>query len=761
MTAQNSAAKPAAFAKFGAYYTYKLKFLRPNIIMNSILALLSYPLAFGLMIPLCMASENLSHVRYEEIRNTSMAYDEALRLAALEYQRWNSIASAGAVIGIICLAMLAAFTLVTTVRCFRYLYDRNYVDMDYSLPINSSTRFCADTLATLTATIVPHFLGVIIGILLENAADLEVLIPKRDDLLNLIPQYMFVGIFACIMLVGLTMLMLSFCGKKAEACIYPVLINFAIPMIHVLCIYIVESNTYGGYFDIDLTGCFQIGITSPLGMVLAAFVPLITDILPDWLPLFSPQYGIPTLLVTLAFFAAAYFIMKIRRNERVGSPYVFGAMNYVIPGIVILAVTMLLSWQMFSVVKSGDSPFGWLIIMVVFTFILYVVMDLISGTAFRKFYLTAAKWAGSVAVSVGITALLFYSNGFGAAYYVPNANNVAAVSVAVNNMNDMSFHFDAAEAEVINATIEAHAAIPKDGSADGGKFIDITYSMKNGSTFTRQYFLSDEYIEQFLKKVVTPASFYHNVARSLEGAMDDGLSEIKYITVGETGGGGEFRINGLTAEQLAESLKQDCADVDYDKAFNSRGTYSFGLYVEMYSTDISVNSYIEMYSWMHNTISLLGQYGVQINADFDTTPYKSAYIIKYNTEEGWELLHISIEDIVGICDGKTSSKDGDTERDFTYFDGYSFAKVDMSDSRVTELIDNMTASSVGANGLKYELLLGTWEDYDDYSRFTWEMSEIYFPEEYNDIAEALYMDYVDPKTLSVAETRSDVTIMVI
>ena len=41
MTAQSSAAKPAAFAKFGAYFTYKLRYLRPNLIMNSILALLS------------------------------------------------------------------------------------------------------------------------------------------------------------------------------------------------------------------------------------------------------------------------------------------------------------------------------------------------------------------------------------------------------------------------------------------------------------------------------------------------------------------------------------------------------------------------------------------------------------------------------------------------------------------------------------------------------------------------------------------------
>lgn len=762
MTAQSSAAKPAAFAKLGAYFTYKIKFLRSNIILNFILAMLSYPLIFSVFIPLCSAYEKIEQITAQPF------YDHELyQLAVDEKLRWNSIAVSGCVIGAICLALLFVFTLVATVRCFRYLYDRNYVDMDYSLPINSATRFCGDTLAVLSVTIVPHLAGIFIGLILKSFAKLEYVFFNDNGMLDLMPQYMFVGLCACVMLVGLTMLMLSFCGKKAEACIYPVLINIAIPLIHILCIFIVESNTYGGSIDFSLTSSYQIGVTSPMGMVLAACVPLITGTRPEFLPLFTPQYGIPALIVTLAFIAGAYFLMKNRRNERVGSPYVFGAMNYVIPGIVILAVVMPLAWQMFACAENDDSPFGWLIGTLISTFIIYIIMDLISGKAFRKFWLTAAKWAGTVAVSVGITAVLFYSNGFGAAYYVPKADDVASVSATFRVEGYYFDFYDVAEADAIDAVIDAHALIPKDGSADGDRYVVIKYNMKNGSMLTRDYLLTEECVIQCLRKVVTPSTLYNDVAGNIEKMIDDGLSEIQHITVGLAGFDGNFSTGGLAAETLAAAIKQDCENADFDKAFAGRGTYNFDLFAEIVGEDISYNVYIKMYSWMQNTIALLGQYGINIGTEFDITPYKSAYIIKYTSDD--ERNYHDLESIVALSEGIKSMDpsdyydipDGDEDypstyadtRYYSYSDSYTFAKVDINDSRVAELVGGMTAEYSGAKKMKYELLLGTWEDFRDYTSLSWSVHNVYFPEEYFDIAEGLYMDYVTPETLAMADEK--------
>ena len=62
-------------------------------------------------------------------------------------------------------------------------------------------------------------------------------------------------------------------------------------------------------------------------------------------PIFRPEFGIPALLVTLACFAGAYFLIKYRRAERVGMPYVYKGMGLVIPGIVIFAITVPVSFS--------------------------------------------------------------------------------------------------------------------------------------------------------------------------------------------------------------------------------------------------------------------------------------------------------------------------------------------------------------------------------------------------------------------------------
>lgn len=756
MTAQSSAAKPAAFAKFGAYFTYKLKFLRSNFIFNSILALLTYPLAFGLMIPLSRA-----YTAMNEARNIPGA--DLSAFTHDEVSRWAGIAMAGIIICAICLEMLFVFTLATTVRGFRYLYDKNFVDMDYSLPINNNTRFCADTLAALFSSIVPHLAAIIIGMALMNFVDFNSLLPNESKLIPLIPQYMFVGLCSCIMLVGLTMLMLSFCGKKAEAFIYPALINIAIPLIHEMCIYIVENNTYGAYFDFNLASSLQIGVTSPLGMILASFVPYFSLNMPDILPLFWPQYGLPALAVTLIYFAAAYFIMKKRRNERVGSPYVFGVMNYIIPGVVILALVMPLATQMFSCIKNGVESIGWLIGILVSTFVLYTIMALISGKGFRKFHLTAAKWAGTAAAGMAITALLFWSNGLGAAYYVPSVNRVTSVSASVFRSGTYYYDFDdVTDAESIRAVTEAHAAIPKDGSADGNNAVYITYKMKDGSMFSRVYSLTDEYSEQFMRKTVTPELFYHNVVSVLERFAEDGVNEISEISIPSDSADADIEVKtaGLTTEIMMNAIRQDCADVDYDKAFNTRGAYTFGINAEGNCSEESGSGYvettrsdyIELYSWMDNTIELLRQYGVPVKTQFDISEYKSAYIIKYNDDSGSNYFDVA--SVVGLSEGLTESywKGSDTIEYFSYSDRYSFAKVDMSDSRFAEIIDNMTpAFSSAENGVRYELILGTWENSNEYFSDTYNpLYRVFFPTEYYGLAEELYMAYATPETLAMS-----------
>lgn len=224
------------------------------------------------MVALVSVASDMERLREQENEMSAAAYDAAVNVAYRNGETLRSLATMSVVIGILCLVGLFVFTFVTTLRAFRYLYDKTAVDMDYSLPVNHNTRFLGDLSAVLTVSILPHLISVFIGMILLNviAGIIEPfnLEPETWQLIrDLICQGMFVGLFACVMQLAFSLMMISFCGRKAEAFLYPVLINIAVPFIHGMGIYIVESNIFGSSFYIEKV-LMPVTATSPVGMSL-------------------------------------------------------------------------------------------------------------------------------------------------------------------------------------------------------------------------------------------------------------------------------------------------------------------------------------------------------------------------------------------------------------------------------------------------------------------------------------------------------------
>ena len=348
MTAQNSANK-SVFYKFLPYYLNKVKYLRPQLIMSIIFSVLSYP-AFMLIINiLCPVERELIELSQYISDPTPEQYE--MNMALLDKRSLlYSLLIAEIVIGVLSLVGLFIFTFVTTLRSFRYLHNKSVVDMDMSLPINHNTRFFGDLAAVFTVNILPHLIAILLAQILLQFADLSAFDTQGETqaIVDAIMGPMaFTGLFMCIMEVALTLLMISFCGRLAEACIYPILMNFAIPVIHSMSVNLVESGVYGAVlypssFTAVMGSAYPITASSPLGMLIMTLYSMIsTDCkwsVSDCGPIFRPEYGIPALLVTLACFAGAYFLIKYRRAERVGMPYVYKGMGLVIPGIVIFAI---------------------------------------------------------------------------------------------------------------------------------------------------------------------------------------------------------------------------------------------------------------------------------------------------------------------------------------------------------------------------------------------------------------------------------------
>lgn len=650
MTAQSSVnLQNKPFYKFLPYFLTKLRFLRPQMIMTGIFALLSYPLV-AIFVNMWLDAD----IRLYDFRLSNQLGSEGIRLTQ-EYQAAQSalntaqsLAEMSIVIGAICLVGMFVFTFVTTLRSFRYLYNKNAVDMDYALPVNHNTRFFADLAAVFTTSIVPHFISVIIGVIFtnvitdkakafggaQNAGNVEIV----EVVSSIVLQCMFVGLFACFMQIAFSLLMISTSGRKAVAAVFPVLINIAVPIIHALVLFIIDNNTYGSE-NYGNTLYYPATATSPIGMLAISITESINffwgvdfgaGVTGATLPIFHSENLITAIVFTIIFFVGAYFLIKFRRTERVGNAYVFKGMSVIIPGIVVLAMSLPM-WNMVlsPLAKSRQQAtqsdtVAWIMGLLISTFIVYVILELISGKAFRKFHITVAKWAGSVLVCAGITAVFVFSNGFGKAEFVPAPEQVVSAEVHLftdqgkNPYKSYAFGIDkTTDKDKIAEITEFHKKVPKYRTEDTSDYvITLNYLLTSGEEVRRGYWISPELYSELMTKIVTPENWYDEKCGMLENALKEPDSEVVQIVVKElknidnyefeTTNEVHLKPTEFDVNRFLESIRKDSEKMNFELFWNSENHYSGSVEISLKIAAYGPNTYyIQIENWMENTIEYL------------------------------------------------------------------------------------------------------------------------------------------------------------
>lgn len=767
MTAQSSA--NGIFYKFLPYYRNKLRNLRPQFIMSIIFGVLSYPLVAGIFIPTCQAYARnarfwdiVAAQDYEPSTAEYIAYEAAGR----DLRLWESLTITAVVIGVLCLMGMFVFTFVTTVKSFRYLYNKSVVDMDYSLPVSHETRFFGDLAAVFTVNILPHLASILLGVILFQFCDKSEFTATADVLDMIIPAA-FTGLFACIMEVALTLLMLSFCGRMAEACIYPILVNFAIPMIHCMGLSLIESGVYGSVVETSTWGMtagslYPMTASSPLGMIIMTFYSAAVngqvDNISDIAPIFRPEYGIPALLVTLACIAGAYFLIKYRRAERVGMPYVYKGMGLVIPGVVIFAVTVTVSCTVVSIVRGIYEDYysytpdisGIIIGTVIATFIMYIIMDLISGRGFRKFYLTAAKWAGTLGASVLICLLLNLSNGFGAANYVPAASSVKSVSVSYMDHEDFSrengnFGFTAGsgDTELLELANHIHSEIPKhaDDSIEKKYSVSVEYTLKDGRELARYYYVTKELYDDVRSQMLIPEAWFKSRCGDVESYANDGFYIDSILFVG-----GDQAATNVDTNAFIEAYREDCQKITLDFVQNNSAWKGDRVKITMLKNDKDGGiygyeyEYLMVYDWMDNTVSLLNGYGISLMDQFDPQNYGSAFIIEGNGSPDVSEMLAQSEGVpyATYLEGSYGGGYADGE---DYSLSMSYGRVSTDDPEFKKLLE-VSGSEITNKGT-YTLALcsaSSWREYVDGTDNVTNVNLFEIPVEYNAEAEKLLAD---------------------
>lgn len=642
MTAQSSVnLQNKPFYKFLPYFLTKLRFLRPQMIMTGIFALLSYPLV-GIFVNMWTDAE----IRVSELNKLGDILTPEMQNAIHTANVAQSLAIMSIVIGSICLVGMFVFTFVTTLRSFRYLYSKTAVDMDYALPVNHNTRFFADLAAVFTTSIIPHFFSVLVGIIFTNVISDKAKVffgaqsAEKAEMIEMVSsivlQCMFVGLFACFMQIAFSLLMISTSGKKAVAAVFPVLINIAIPIIHALGLFIIENNTYGSE-TIGDTIYYPAAATSPVGMLAISAIDSINFF---WgvdygaastkvtLPIFRAEYLITAILLTIIFFVGAYFLIKFRRTERVGNAYVFKGMSVIIPGIVVLAMSLPM-WNMafapLAQSKQYTTPndtIAWIMGLLISTFIVYVILELISGKAFRKFHITVAKWAGSVVVCAGITAVLVFSNGFGKAEFVPAPEQVVRADVHLftdqgkNPYKGYAFGIDeTTDKDKIADIVELHKKVPKYKTEDTSDYvITLNYVLTSGEVVSRGYWISPELYSEIMTKIVTPENWLEEKLGYVKNALQKTGAEVGQIVVTEYDYTNEYTFettnevylkpSEFDVNRFLEAIRKDSEKMNFELYWNSSSNYTGAVEI-LIKDEITRNCHINIEDWMENTIEYL------------------------------------------------------------------------------------------------------------------------------------------------------------
>ena len=770
MTAQSSAIKTGGtFFKFLPYYLSKVKYLRSQLIMSIIFGVLSYPLAGAVLIPVCSAVNRYYELADKLSRSTAAMGEDPNKLlsaASREVNQMSYLLLVALVIACLCLVGMFIFTFVTTLRSFRYLNNKTVVDMDYSLPVNHNTRFFGDLAAVFTVSIVPHLISVLIGLLLLNFCQASgVTGSDVPGYLEIFRQAAVTGLFSCIMQIGICLLMLSFCGRMAEACIYPILVNFAIPVIHALAIKLVESGIYGAVLyqgDSDIGSLFAITSTSPLGMIFMTIYSWGTTwqynsgtVTLSTAPVLRPELGIPALLITLACLAGAYFLIKYRRAERVGMSYVYKGMDLLIPGIVLFAITMPVCSTVLSNVRgqnintyfpsdnTANIP-ALIVGTLITTLVIYLIMELISGKNFRQFWRSALKWAATLSASVLVCVLLNYSNGFGAAFYVPSPNNVQSVSMSFHDdrgdysgSSAVKYYYifaDTSDSELLQFTKKTHTEILDAGTERSSDqcYIYLGYDMKDGSTLQRVYSIDAELYDRLYRQAVTPESWcsmeLNGIGRNSDIYSFEGVCEMNDVYY-------NVPVGNSAIQELVSAVQKDSQVITADFLEGMAGWKGSGISLKFRRLDDDGvhNRSLTVYDWMENTIALLGSWGLDIPGEFDPENYGAAFIVESQYLFSADMLLAYSE---GLSEEEFEEATGCSYDDLGWTEDYRYARL-ITDDPGLQVLTEKCGTVGNSQSCEYYILLAKAGSFEEYNSGKVGCIIFTVPAEYNAQAEKL------------------------
>ncbi len=484
---------------FSRYFFYKLAKHKVLLIVSLVANILALPLMTLILSSSVEGVYNLITTSTEQSRKS---YEFERTLSEL-----TGASQSAFLICVIVFAVLCVISLITPTVIMTYNHRKSDNDMHLSLPLTTKGRFFADALAGFVISVLPlaiNFLGglIFIGkgadILSANADFFAKYTMTGISLLTVNYAYDF---FILASIVGITIvsgvyfssLFFASCtGKKSSSIIFSIATPAILMGIVIYVSYLI-INTARGIMEWETVLDIPCYI-APFGMLKMGW-----DILNDALiylrhdgasVLQIPLSIIITHIVTSVLFFFGAFICTVKRKaENTGKAF---AIEFIYKVIITIFVVFMMSLIVFdnSYTYSVDVPK--MIIGVAVALVIYLAVQLLHYKSVKKLPRLLLHFGVSATVSLTAFILIAFSQGLGAALYMPSVDEIESITVpniaiGIRTENDIVL----TEKENIELIISLHKKCIEENMNTGINF-GMTYKLKNGETVLRAYDYGDE-----------------------------------------------------------------------------------------------------------------------------------------------------------------------------------------------------------------------------------------------------------------------------
>lgn len=554
-------------------------------------------------------------------------------------------------VGVFATAAAVLIGIVIAMTNFSYLYKKSNVDMVLSLPLTTRQRFTSDFLSGAISYLAPFLMSGIVSMIIsfigsvvvKNWSEFSNQISSFSSINDLVFKLIIGGFFIMLMVYALAVFTISCCGSFFEAIAYTLGLNVLIPGIIAAGGYLLLGNLYGINFENSILPLLT--KTSPIGGVIGIAYYLL-DYSGDSSFSFYTGWLIPFIIVTLIYAAGSWFLYKNRKAEDVSKPFVYKLFYY----IVITCITFTI-----SSVFIFDRSSGNIVPLIIFSAIVYLILEVITNRGFKKFWMSAIRYVITMVCVLVVISIIDFTDGFGLVYQIPKESQVSSVELDYPGVFESyeSSPVKLKEKDAISNVIALHSTVLdeyKEGkkaendttAVTSGKsypaqyqpttFVKIKYNLKSGAQLTREYNinsdvlknlsyieLSDEYIDQRIQSI--RSSVYKMI--SLEN-----YSEISYYNFKEHPQNIDLK-NMTQVEELLSALSTDMKSISPEEFYTPSKPFMGFFGLSNSNMNISIN---ENYP---NVIKFLekNDINVYLSNEYDPVAIKNISITKNNSDE--------------------------------------------------------------------------------------------------------------------------------